>query len=104
MLLLLGSGLANAQLLGRVGPTTSREEKRAVKVCNVLDYGGVARRSADVGPAINRAFNACRSGGIVYVPPGEYGMSTWLQLSGGRDWAFQLDGIIYRTGNQSGNM
>lgn len=36
--------------------------------------------------------------GEVYVPPGDYGMSTWVSLSGGQDWAFQLDGIIYRTG------
>lgn len=34
----------------------------------------------------------------VYVPPGDYGMSTWVSLSGGQNWAFQLDGIIYRTG------
>lgn len=34
----------------------------------------------------------------VYVPPGDYGMSTWVTLSGGTAWAFQLDGIIYRTG------
>lgn len=54
--------LAAAQLTGRVGPTTSRESKRA-KVCNVLDYGGVASKTADIGPAINKAFNACKTGG-----------------------------------------
>jgi hypothetical protein len=25
-------------------------------------------------------------------------MKTWVTLSGGSAWAFQLDGIIYRTG------
>ncbi len=34
---------------------------------------------------------------LVYVPPGDYGMSTWAHLVGGQNWAFQLDGIIYRT-------
>ena len=29
-------------------------------------------------------------------------MSTWVSLSGGQNWAFQLDGIIYRTGYVSG--
>lgn len=35
---------------------------------------------------------------LVYVPAGDYGMSTWVTLSGGSAWAFQLDGVIYRTG------
>lgn len=34
----------------------------------------------------------------VYIPPGDYGMSTWVTLSGGTAWALQLDGIIYRVG------
>lgn len=115
-----------AQLSGKVGPTTSAESKRAT-VCNVLQYGGVASKTSDIGPAIQSAFAACKNGGTgqsdlvlrslggkprkvthrclptyivttVYVPPGQYGMSTWVSLSGGQNWAFQLDGIIYRTG------
>ncbi|KAH8904279.1 Rhamnogalacturonase A [Coniochaeta sp. PMI_546] len=93
----------NAQLSGHVGPTTTRDSKRGT-ICNVLNYKGVASKTADIGPAIQSAFAACKNGGTVYVPPGDYGMSTWVSLSGGQNWAFQLDGIIYRTGSQSGNM
>ncbi|CAK7227785.1 hypothetical protein SEUCBS140593_006693 [Sporothrix eucalyptigena] len=101
---LLFAGTALAQLQGRVGPTTSTAAKRAVKVCSVLDHGATASQSSDIGPALVAAFSACKSGGIIYVPPGEYGMSTWVSLSGGSGWALQLDGIIYRTGTAGGNM
>jgi hypothetical protein len=90
--------LATAQLSGDVGPSTTRVSKTAKKVCNVLNYGGKASKTSDVGPAIASAFAACKSGGTVYIPPGDYGMSTWVSLSGGTAWALQLDGIIYRTG------
>lgn len=64
ILLLIGLIVTiNAQLTGRVGPTTTREAKRAVKVCNVLDYNGVASKAADIGPAIVSAFAACKNGG-----------------------------------------
>lgn len=89
---------AHAQLQGRVGPTTSTASKRSAKVCSVLDHGGTASRSSDIGPALVAAFAACKTGGTIYVPPGEYGMSTWVSLSGGQGWALQLDGVIYRTG------
>lgn len=89
--------LVVAQLSGTVGPTTTRAAKQAT-ICNVLDYGGVASKTSDVGPAIASAFAACKSGGTVYIPAGDYGMSTWVTLSGGTAWALQLDGIIYRTG------
>ncbi|KAJ9151315.1 Rhamnogalacturonase A [Pleurostoma richardsiae] len=97
------SPLALAQLSGKVGPTTTRDSKKS-SVCNILKYGAAASKISDIGPALVSAFNACKNGGIVYIPPGEYGMSTWVSLSGGQDWALQLDGIIYRTGSQSGNM
>lgn len=60
---LLLPSLITAQLSGTVGPTTSRAAKRATKVCNVLNYGGVASKTSDVGPAIASAFAACKSGG-----------------------------------------
>jgi rhamnogalacturonan hydrolase len=41
---------------------TSRASKRT-KVCNVLDYGAVASKTSDVGPALTSAFAACKSGG-----------------------------------------
>lgn len=95
--------LVSAQLSGAVGPLTSRESK-AKKVCNVLNYGGKASKTADIGPALTSAFAACKTGGTVYVPPGDYGMSTWVTLSGGSAWALKLDGIIYRVGTDAGNM
>lgn len=118
---------AAAQLSGPVGPLTTREAKRS-KVCSVLDYGGIADKKGDIGPALVKAFEACKTGGtgtldylessnsvetgrgilefiqvfelmlVVYVPPGDYGMSTWASLVGGSAWALQLDGIIYRVG------
>ncbi|KAH8887671.1 rhamnogalacturonase [Thozetella sp. PMI_491] len=93
----------SSQLSGRVGPTSTRESKQGT-VCNVLKYGGVASKTSDIGPAIESAFAACKNGGTVYIPPGDYGMSTWVHLVGGQNWAFQLDGVIYRTGTQSGHM
>ncbi|RDL37055.1 Glycoside hydrolase family 28 protein [Venustampulla echinocandica] len=100
---LLLPSLVAAQLSGPVGPTTTRDSKRN-KVCNVLNYGGIASKTSDIGPAIQSAYAACKSGGTVYVPPGDYGMSTWVSMSGGTGWAFQLDGVIYRTGTAGGNM
>ncbi|ORY57786.1 RGase A [Pseudomassariella vexata] len=95
--------LVASQLSGRVGPTTTREAKRN-KVCNVLNYGGTASKTADIGKPLVSAFAACKNGGTVYVPPGDYGMSTWASLTGGSSWALQIDGIIYRVGTASGNM
>lgn len=59
---LLLPSLVTAQLNGPVGPSTTRDSKRT-KVCNVLDYGGVASKTSDVGPAITSAFAACKTGG-----------------------------------------
>ncbi|KUJ12472.1 Rhamnogalacturonase A [Mollisia scopiformis] len=95
--------LISAQLSGPVGPTTSRASKRT-KVCNVLDYGGVASKTSDVGPPLTSAFAACKNGGTVYVPPGDFGISTFVSLTGGKSWALQLDGVIYRVGTGGGNM
>ncbi|TVY36187.1 Rhamnogalacturonase A [Lachnellula occidentalis] len=98
------SSLVTAQLSGTVGPTTTTASKAAVKVCNILDYGGVASTSTDNGPAILAAWTACVDGGEVYVPAGNFGMATWVTLSGGTGVAIRLDGILYRTGTASGNM
>lgn len=102
--LLVAPHAVHAQLKGHFGPTTSTAAKRAAKVCSVLDHGATASKSSDIGPALVAAFAACKSGGTIYVPPGEYGMLTWVSLSGGQGWALQLDGVIYRTGTAGGNM
>jgi rhamnogalacturonan hydrolase len=92
------------QLSGKVGPSTSLSSKVSKKVCNVLNYGAKADKSTDVGGPIASAFAACKSGGVVVVPSGNYAMSSWVELSGGSGWALQIDGTIYRTGTASGNM
>jgi rhamnogalacturonan hydrolase len=102
--LLLLSAIAEAQLAGRVGPKTSHASKTARKVCNILSHGGKAGVTGDIGPAISAAFTACKSGGTIVIPTGEYGLRTWVNLSGGQGFAIQWDGVIHRTGEAGGNM
>ncbi|KAJ5175594.1 Rhamnogalacturonase A [Penicillium canariense] len=96
--------LAAAQLSGTVGPTTSYSTKASHKICNVLDYGGVADKSTDISTAISSAWNECKSGGVVYIPSGDYALNSWVKLTGGKSTAIRLDGILYRTGSDGGNM
>ncbi|KAG5985007.1 hypothetical protein E4U55_002114 [Claviceps digitariae] len=96
--------LSVAQLSGSIGPTTSTASKRAIKTCNIMDYGGVANRTANNGPAITAAWNACRAGGEVYIPAGEYGLYSWAVLNGGKHIGLNIDGTIFRTGTGPGNM
>ncbi|OBT49765.1 hypothetical protein VE04_10014, partial [Pseudogymnoascus sp. 24MN13] len=98
------STCCSAQLSGATGPTTTTAQKAAKKICSVLDYGAKADQSTDLGPPLAAAFAACKSGGIVWIPSGNYAMSTWQTLNGGSGWAIQLDGIIYRTGTAGGHM
>ena len=98
------SSLVAAQLSGHVGPLTSSSAKANIKRCSVLDNGGVADGKTDIGPAITAAWNACKNGGVVVVPQGNYALNTWVNLSGGSKWALQLDGLITRTGSAGGNM
>ncbi|PYI05672.1 rhamnogalacturonase rhgA [Aspergillus sclerotiicarbonarius CBS 121057] len=96
--------LVNGQLSGSVGPLTSASTKAAYKTCNVLDYGAVADNSTDLGPAITSAWDECSDGGLIYIPSGNYALETWVTLDDGKATAIQLDGIIYRTGTDGGNM
>ncbi|KAJ5580238.1 uncharacterized protein N7459_006223 [Penicillium hispanicum] len=96
--------LAAAQLSGSVGPTTTYASKASNKICSVLDYGGVADNSTDIGPAISSAWDECKDGGVVYIPSGDYALDTWVDLTGGSSCAIRIDGIIYRTGSDGGNM
>ena len=99
--LLLPSFIA-AQLSGSVGPTTTRAAKFAKKQCNVLSYGGKADQKTDLGPAFTAAWAACKAGGTVIIPAGNYLMTTQVSLSGGTGVAIQWDGIIYRGGSITG--
>ncbi|KAJ6020389.1 hypothetical protein N7540_005893 [Penicillium herquei] len=93
---------ASAELSGSVGPLTTAAEKAAVKTCNVLDYGAVADNSTDVGQPIIDAFADCGSGGLIYVPEGNYSLQTWVSLSDGNAWALQIDGVLWRGASPAG--
>jgi rhamnogalacturonan hydrolase len=95
--------LVVGQLSGRVGPTTSRAAK-AGKKCNITSYGAKPGKSGDIGPALTAAFNACKTGGTIVVPAGDWGLGTWVNFNGGSGWALQWDGVIYRNGQAGGNM
>ncbi|KAF2111278.1 RGase A [Lophiotrema nucula] len=96
--------LVLGQLSGKVGPTTTTATKTAKKKCSVLDYGAKADKTTDIGPPLTSAWAACKSGGVVVIPSGDYAMSTWVSLTKGAGVAIQLDGTIYRTGTAGGNM
>ncbi|KAI7162641.1 Rhamnogalacturonase [Hortaea werneckii] len=109
LLLAISAGSAlvagqSADIRGSVGPLTEISAKKAVKTCDVTDYGATADGETDISDALNQAFEACSSGGVVVVPEGDFALSTWVTLSGGDAWALQLDGTIYRTGTDEGNM
>lgn len=92
----------STELSGKVGPLTSIEDKKAVKTCDITDYGG--KTDSDISSAINDAFAACKAGGVVVVPSGNYNLENWVLLKNGKAWALQLDGTITRTGTEEGNM
>ncbi|KAF9886448.1 hypothetical protein FE257_011480 [Aspergillus nanangensis] len=96
--------LVTGQLSSGVGPLTSASAKAQTKTCNVQSYGGVADNATDVGPAIQSAWEDCAAGGLIYFPAGDYALDSWVTLTGGTGVAIQLDGTIYRTGSDGGNM
>ncbi|ESZ92320.1 glycoside hydrolase family 28 protein [Sclerotinia borealis F-4128] len=98
--------LVSAQLASGypLGPLTTSSAKWAKKVCDVTKYGAVADGKTDLGPPLLAAFKACANGGVVNIPLGNFAMSTWVTLSGGKAWAINLEGVIYRTGTAGGHM
>lgn len=92
----------SAELSGKVGPLTSIEDKKAVKTCDITDYG--AKSESDISTAINDAFADCKTGGIVVIPSGNFTLENWVVLKDGEAWALQLDGVVTRTGTEEGNM
>ena len=85
-----------AQLSGSVGPLVDYTKKAKNKICDVTDYGAVADGSSDIGDAILSAWDDCASGGLVYIPPGDYSLGQELELKDGKSSAIQLDGVISR--------
>lgn len=94
----------SANLQGNVGPLTSIQDKKAIKTCDVTEYGATADGNTDISTALNDAFNDCATGGVVVIPSGNFALANWVTLSGGNAWALQLDGIITRIGTEGGNM
>jgi rhamnogalacturonan hydrolase len=95
---------ASAQLSGRVGPRTTHATKTARKVCNIKNYGASPGKGGDIGKAMNAAFAACKTGGTIVIPPGDWGLRTWVNMRGGSGFAIQWDGTIHRSGEGGGNM
>ncbi|PYI23571.1 hypothetical protein BO99DRAFT_428855 [Aspergillus violaceofuscus CBS 115571] len=92
------SGTVSAQLSGSVGPQTSYSDKANAKICNIFDYGAVESDSTnDVGPTLQDALDDCASGGMVYIPSGNYYISSTVTLSSATGIVLQHDGILYRT-------
>lgn len=56
--------VANAQLSGTVGPTTTAAEKKAVAYCDVTSYGAVASINDDLSGPLTDAIEACKDGGL----------------------------------------
>ena len=104
LVLALSAALVSGQLAGPVGPTTTYQQKAAVRVCNVLNYGAKPNGKTDFGPALYSAWQACKKGGLVYIPPGSYGLESRINLRGGTNVALQLDGTIIRRGTAGGTL
>jgi rhamnogalacturonan hydrolase len=96
--------LASGQLTGKVGPITSHATKSAKRTCNITSHGAKPGKAGDIGPALKAAFLECRNGGTILIPPGDWGLGTWVEMSGGEHFAIQWDGIIHRTGTSGNNM
>ncbi|KAH8829184.1 pectin lyase fold/virulence factor [Flagelloscypha sp. PMI_526] len=100
--LLFAATLVSSQLSGRIGPTTTYSQKAKVKICDATDYGAKADGQTDDGPSIQDAWNDCSDGGLVYIPPGNYFLSTFLVFHSADDIAVQLDGTLIRDPNVGG--
>lgn len=61
--------VANAQLSGTVGPTTTAAEKKAVAYCDVTSYGAVASVDDDLSGPLTDAIEACKDGGLSESKP-----------------------------------
>jgi rhamnogalacturonan hydrolase len=95
----------SSQLIGPVGATTPLHEK--TRLCNILDFDGIADNNTDVAPAITAAFEKCvkrQPRSRLVVPEGNYLLKQSIVLSNGTNWAFQLDGLITAeyVGNSTG--
>jgi hypothetical protein len=68
-----------------VGALTPLSSK--IKACNILDYGGVADNSTDIGPAIISAFSECaiNGGATIYIPPGSYSRKIAIPIQSWRE-------------------
>lgn len=87
--------LAVGQLIGRVGPTTSLDEKKIE--CKILKYGAIADNSTDVSHSIQKTFTECvvdNPGSRLIIPEGNYLLNRSVVLSNATNWALQLDGLI----------
>ncbi|KAJ5359008.1 pectin lyase-like protein [Penicillium cataractarum] len=97
-LLFVYVGQSLASLSGSVGLITSYASKAATKVCNIVDYGA-STNGSDISSAFSSAWSDCAVGGLVYIPPGNWSLASYVFLKDGVRSAIQLDGVIHRTGS-----
>lgn len=87
--------LAFGQLIGRIGPTTSLDDKKVE--CNIINYGAIADNSTDVSQSIEETFKECvvdNAGSRLIIPEGNYLLNRSVVLSNATNWALQLDGLV----------
>lgn len=90
---------ASASVSNGPWPTPVTALAGKVRICNILDYGGRADNTTDVGAAIQKTFDQCvkhTPNSRLLVPEGHYLARTMAFMSGGISWAFQIDGLITR--------
>ena len=96
--------LVLGQLSGRVRPLTSHATKAQQRLATSSTTVRSQTRAQILVLHSHLPSLHAKSGGTVVIPSGNYALATWVRLSGGSAWAFQLDGIIYRTGAAGGDM
>jgi len=82
---------------------TSFALKAATKTCNIVDYGA-STNGSDMSSALSNAWSDCAVRGLVYVPPGNWSLSIFPEMKDGERSAFQLDGVMHRTGSDGYTM
>lgn len=86
----------------------------ATKICNVLDYGGIADNTTDIGQAITKAYADCVSGTttsnpadtVLLVPSGTYALISPVTIIKAEFFTMEINGELNLVFNTmlAGNM
>lgn len=69
-------------------PATTVDDKKLKKICSIDQYG------SEAGAALQAAWEACKTGGLIVIPAGTHTMSTTVAMSNGAGVAIQFDGVL----------